>query len=81
MYNKTTPGPLLKAGEEIINWLSPSKLSIHYHWHGIRNINEMDGVPDLTQAAVEPSETFTYRFTVNDAGTFWYAAKILEQIA
>ena len=77
LCNKTTPGPLLKArrGEiievEFINRLDhPSTI----HWHGIRNINEMDGVPDLTQAAVEPSETFTYRFPVNDAGTFWYHA-------
>lgn len=53
------------------------------HWHGIRNINEMDGVPDLTQAAVEPGEIFTYRFLVNDAGTFWYHAhhKSWEQVA
>ena len=77
LYNKTTPGPLLKArrGEIIevvfINGLDhPTTI----HWHGIRNINEMDGVPDLTQAAVEPGETFTYRFPVNDAGTFWYHA-------
>ena len=86
LYNKTTPGPLLKArrGEiievEFINRLEqPSTI----HWHGIRNINEMDGVPDLTQAAVEPSETFTYRFPVNDAGTFWYHAhqKSWEQVA
>ena len=44
-YNKTTPGPLLKArrGEiieaEFINRLDhPSTI----HWHGICNINEMD---------------------------------------
>ena len=86
LYNKTTPGPLLKArrGEiievEFTNRLDhPSTI----HWHGIRNINEMDGVPDLTQAAVEPGETFTYRFPVNDAGTFWYHAhqKSWEQVA
>ena len=86
LYNKTTPGPLLKArrGEiievEFINRLDhPSTI----HWHGIRNINEMDGVPDLTQAAVEPGETLTYRFPVNDAGTFWYHAhqKSWEQVA
>ena len=86
LYNKTTPGPLLKArrGEiievEFTNRLDhPSTI----HWHGIRNINEMDGVPDLTQAAVEPGETFTYRFPVHDAGTFWYHAhqKSWEQVA
>ena len=34
----------------------------------------MDGVSGWTQAAVEPGEAFTYRFPVNDAGTFWYHA-------
>ena len=29
------------------------------HRHGIRHLNEMDGVPDLTQAAIEPCENFT----------------------
>lgn len=86
LYNNRTPGPLLKArrGEvievEFINGLDhPTTI----HWHGVRNLNEMDGVPDLTQAAVEPGETFTYRFPVNDAGTFWYHAhhKSWEQVA
>ncbi len=42
------------------------------HWHGIALRNDMDGVHDLTQMSVEPSGTFTYRFTVPDAGTFWF---------
>jgi FtsP/CotA-like multicopper oxidase with cupredoxin domain len=86
LYNNTNPGPLLKAkkGEilevEFINKLDqPTTI----HWHGIRNLNEMDGVPELTQAAVEPGDKFTYRFPVNDAGTFWYHAhsKSWEQVA
>jgi FtsP/CotA-like multicopper oxidase with cupredoxin domain len=32
----------------------------------------MDGVPFLTQPPIKPGETFTYEFTVPDAGTFWY---------
>ena len=32
------------------------------HWHGIRNLNEMDGVPGLTQQAIEPGDSFIYRF-------------------
>jgi FtsP/CotA-like multicopper oxidase with cupredoxin domain len=42
------------------------------HWHGIALRNDMDGVHDLTQMSVEPSAKFTYRFTVPDAGTFWF---------
>ena len=42
------------------------------HWHGLRIDNAMDGVPGMTQAAVLPGESFEYRFTPPDAGTFWY---------
>ena len=42
------------------------------HWHGVRTPNAMDGVPGLTQEAVAPGATHEYRFTVPDAGTFWY---------
>jgi FtsP/CotA-like multicopper oxidase with cupredoxin domain len=41
------------------------------HWHGMRVENAMDGVSGLTQAPVQPGETFDYRFTPKDAGTFW----------
>ncbi len=37
------------------------------HWHGIAIVNDMDGVPDLTQAAVPNGQTFTYDFVVPDA--------------
>lgn len=42
------------------------------HWHGIALRNDMDGVHDLTKMSVEPSGRFTYRFTVPDAGTYWF---------
>lgn len=42
------------------------------HWHGIALRNDMDGVHDLTQAAVAPSGSFVYRFTLPDAGTYWF---------
>lgn len=42
------------------------------HWHGLAIRNDMDGVPDLTQAVVADRTTFTYRFIVPDAGTYWF---------
>ena len=42
------------------------------HWHGIALRNDMDGVHDLTQSPVDTSGKFTYRFTVPDAGTYWF---------
>ncbi|WP_345741750.1 multicopper oxidase family protein [Ruegeria faecimaris] len=53
------------------------------HWHGIRIVNAMDGVPGLTQDAVQPGHSFTYDFVVPDAGTYWYHAhnRSMEQVA
>jgi FtsP/CotA-like multicopper oxidase with cupredoxin domain len=42
------------------------------HWHGIRVPNAMDGVPYMTQAPVEPGQSFSYEFTPPDAGTFFF---------
>lgn len=53
------------------------------HWHGIRIDNAMDGVPGLTQDAVEPGGSFDYDFLVPDAGTYWYHShnRSVEQVA
>jgi len=86
LYNGQSPGPTLTAQKgdslevEFVNQLDqPTTI----HWHGIRNLNEMDGVPNLTQAAIDPGERFTYRFPLNDAGSFWYHAhsRTFEQVA
>jgi len=43
------------------------------HWHGVRlRNNAADGVPGLTQDAVEPGESYLYEFTPRDAGTFFF---------
>ena len=42
------------------------------HWHGILLPPEMDGVPGLSFAGIEPGQTFTYRFDVKQSGTYWY---------
>ena len=86
LYNSTSPGPSITAlrGEMLeVEFTNGLEVPTTMHWHGIRNLNEMDGVPDLTQAAIEPGESFIYRFPVKDAGTFWYHAhsKGWEQLA
>jgi len=86
LYNKSTPGPTLKAkrGDQLVVKLT-NRLNhpTTIHWHGIRNLNEMDGVPNVTQEPIEPGASFTYHFPVNDAGTFWYHShnKAWEQVA
>ena len=74
----------LRQGEpveiEVENRL-PQPSSVH--WHGLRVENAMDGVTGLTQAPIEPGERFFYRFTPQDAGTFWAHShhRTYEQLA
>lgn len=42
------------------------------HWHGIRNVNSMDGVSFLTQQPIAPGASFTYEFPLLDTGTFFF---------
>lgn len=51
-----------------------STLTHTIHWHGMYQTNswQSDGVPDITQKAVEPGESFTYRFIADKPGTLWY---------
>ena len=86
LYNATSPGPVitaLRAETLEVEFTNRLEVPTSMHWHGIRNLNEIDGVPDLTQAAIEPGGSFAYRFPLKDAGTFWYHAhsKGLEQLA
>jgi FtsP/CotA-like multicopper oxidase with cupredoxin domain len=74
-YDGGVPGPLLrlKVGDRLIVHLTnhlPEATSIH--WHGLRIPVAMDGVPDMPTPAVPPGGSFTYDFTVPDAGLFWY---------
>jgi FtsP/CotA-like multicopper oxidase with cupredoxin domain len=41
--------------------------------------NEMDGVVGLTQYAIEPSKSFTYKFKLDrdQVGTFWYESETI----
>jgi FtsP/CotA-like multicopper oxidase with cupredoxin domain len=81
-FNGHIPGPLIDArvGDVLevclTNHLSePTTL----HWHGLRLPAAMDGT-DMVQHPVAPGEAFTYRFTLLDAGTFWYHSHSNETV-
>jgi len=62
----------LRQGEPVeIEFVNQLAEASSVHWHGLRIENAMDGVTGLTQAPVEPGDSFIYRFTPQDAGTFW----------
>ena len=74
-YNEQIPGPILRVNKgDRVKVLFQNNLpeSSTIHWHGIRVPNNMDGVPNLTQAPVEPGESFTYEFQAVDSGTYWF---------
>lgn len=74
-YGGSSPGPVIRARQgETLRVRLHNKLPqpTSTHWHGIRILNAMDGVPGLTQDLVQPGASFDYRFVVPDAGTYWY---------
>lgn len=73
-YNGQVPGPIIDArvGEPLeIRFTNRLPEPTTIHWHGLRVPAAMDGTDDV-QPLVQPGETFVYRFTPPDAGTFWY---------
>jgi FtsP/CotA-like multicopper oxidase with cupredoxin domain len=73
-YGGTIPGPLIDArvGDRLIVHLKNSlPETTTTHWHGVRLPSAMDGTM-LSQVPIEPGQTFTYDFTLKDAGLFWY---------
>lgn len=74
--NGELPAPLLRwrEGDEVTLHLSNRlRDDTSIHWHGILLPPEMDGVPGLSGfRGVAPGDTFTYRFALKQAGTYWY---------
>ena len=50
------------------------------HPHGTIHPNAMDGVPDITQAAVKPDDSFAYEFTAKNPGTFFYHCHVQPDV-
>lgn len=74
-YNGTVPGEQIRVAEgEVVkvNLKNELKKPVTIHWHGIPVPNTEDGIPGVTQDAIEPGDTYTYEFVANDPGTYWY---------
>ncbi|KAG0484700.1 hypothetical protein HPP92_008779 [Vanilla planifolia] len=76
--NGRFPGPTIraKAGDtlvvEVKNSLPTEGVVIH--WHGIRQFGTpwADGTASISQCAINPDQTFVYRFQLDKAGTYFY---------
>ncbi len=81
-FNQQIPGPALQAnvGDTMVirvtNRLDEPTM---VHWHGICLAASMDGTGE-TQKPIAPGEAFEYRFTVLQAGTFWYHSHANETV-
>ena len=79
------PGPTLRfrEGDTVtIRVTNRLRETTALHWHGLIVPADMDGVPGVSFAGIAPGATFTYRFKVNQSGTYWYHAhaRFQEQI-
>ncbi len=82
-FNRQYPGPLITVDQNTtvtVMFTNNIDLPTTIHWHGVRIDNRYDGVPGVTQDAVEPGETFTYRIHFPDAGIYWYHPHQREDI-
>ncbi|MGV8939948.1 MAG: copper resistance system multicopper oxidase [Lysobacter sp.] len=81
--NGSLPAPLLRWREgdtvtvRVANRLRDAYSSIH--WHGILLPANMDGVPGLSFDGIAPGETYTYKFQLQQSGTYWYHSHSMFQ--
>ncbi|CAK5274943.1 unnamed protein product [Mycena citricolor] len=85
----TFPGPLVTGfvGDNFLltvidqqqdnRMLEPTSI----HWHGLfqNGTNYMDGPSFINQCPISPGNSFTYDFTSQQSGTFWYHSHLATQ--
>ncbi len=75
-FDGMSPGPELRVHQgdlvEVRLRNADVDQGVTIHWHGIDVPNVEDGVAGVTQNAVLPGESYTYRFRAKQVGTFWY---------
>ena len=74
-YNGQIPGPMIRTepGDRVeIAVTNGLPMATDVHWHGIIVPNDQDGVSPLTQDLIQPGDTYTYRFTTEEAAVNMY---------
>ena len=81
--NGAMPGPTLRFNEgddAVIHVTNTLKSDTSIHWHGMIVPGSQDGVPGFNGFdGIAPGQTFTYRFKIKQAGTYWYHAHSMGQ--
>jgi CopA family copper-resistance protein len=75
--NGSVPAPILRwrEGDEVtLRVTNHLAEDTSIHWHGLILPSSQDGVPHISDGfkGIKPGETFPYRFTVLQSGTYWY---------
>jgi FtsP/CotA-like multicopper oxidase with cupredoxin domain len=74
-YNRQIPGPRLRVTQgDRVRIVVRSELpeTTTVHWHGLILENKMDGPAFITQEPIPSGGSYTYEFTAEQAGTFFY---------
>lgn len=75
--NGQFPGPLIEANYgdmirvKVTNKLHDEGTSMHWHGFLQTGMNQMDGVPGVTQCPIAPDDTMTYEFRAELYGSAW----------
>ncbi|GAA0685375.1 copper resistance system multicopper oxidase [Dyella marensis] len=85
VVNGQLPAPLLRWRQgDTVTLRVRNRLPVtsSIHWHGIVLPADMDGVPGISFDGIPPGGEYLYRFSVNQAGTYWYHShsRFQEQI-
>ncbi|KAH8160132.1 hypothetical protein CIB48_g8116 [Xylaria polymorpha] len=76
--NGQWPIPQIEAniGDNVIvhatNQLGNQSTSLHFHGLFMNGTTHMDGPAQVSQCGIPPGASFTYNFTINQPGTYWY---------
>ena len=73
--NGSVPAPLIRfrEGDDItLNVKNTLDVDTSIHWHGLLVPFQFDGVPGVSFPGIKPKETFQYKFSVPQNGTYWY---------
>lgn len=79
LVNNQFPGPMIEANEGdtiVVNVQNEAVNATSIHWHGIfqNGTSHMDGAVGSTTCPIAPGHTFTYEFTVQQSGSyFWHS--------
>ncbi|KAF2461835.1 Cupredoxin [Lineolata rhizophorae] len=77
------PAMVANVGDRVIvnvhNGLGDWTTGLHFHGLFQNGTNQMDGAMGVTQCAIPPGGDFTYNFTIQQPGTYWYHSHVKGQ--